>query len=178
MPDRHHAVRLIEERCKGCTNCIKGCPTEAIRVRDGKAFIHTDRCIDCGECIRVCENHAKTAVSDGIEKLNDYSVTIALPAPALYGQFGPAVAPDSVLSALHALGFHHTFEVALAADLVSPKYREFIEESKGPRPIISPACPAVVKLVQVRFPSLLDHILPIEPPVVVAAEYGPEGWET
>ena len=34
----------------GCTNCIKRCPTQAIRVRDGKAQIITERCIDCGSC--------------------------------------------------------------------------------------------------------------------------------
>ena len=32
-----HSVRLDEEKCMGCTNCIKRCPTQAIRVRSGKA---------------------------------------------------------------------------------------------------------------------------------------------
>ena len=54
-----HAVRLNRDLCMGCTNCIKRCPTEAIRVRDGKAVIFEDRCIDCGECIRACPHHAK-----------------------------------------------------------------------------------------------------------------------
>ena len=34
-----HSVILDKEKCMGCTNCIKRCPTEAIRVRDGKAQI-------------------------------------------------------------------------------------------------------------------------------------------
>ena len=34
-----HSVTLDAEKCKGCTNCIKRCPTEAIRVRNGKAQI-------------------------------------------------------------------------------------------------------------------------------------------
>ena len=53
MSINKHSVTLDLERCKGCTNCIKRCPTEAIRVRDGHAIILEDRCIDCGECIRV-----------------------------------------------------------------------------------------------------------------------------
>lgn len=53
-----HSVRLDEEKCMGCTNCIKRCPTQAIRVRNGKAHIISERCIDCGECIRVCPHHA------------------------------------------------------------------------------------------------------------------------
>ena len=34
-----HSVTLDTSKCKGCTNCIKYCPTEAIRVRNGKAVI-------------------------------------------------------------------------------------------------------------------------------------------
>ena len=49
-----HSVTLDESKCVGCTNCIKRCPTEAIRVRNGKAVITSERCIDCGECIRIC----------------------------------------------------------------------------------------------------------------------------
>ena len=59
-----HSVHLIEDKCKGCVNCIKHCPTEAIRVRDGKAHIIEARCIDCGECVRNCPNQAKIVVAD------------------------------------------------------------------------------------------------------------------
>ena len=39
MDKFYHSVRLDESLCKGCITCIKRCPTEAIRVRDGKAWI-------------------------------------------------------------------------------------------------------------------------------------------
>ena len=39
----YHSVTLNEEMCVGCTNCIKRCPTEAIRVRGGKAVIASER---------------------------------------------------------------------------------------------------------------------------------------
>ena len=29
-----HSVTLDSSKCRGCTDCIKRCPTEAIRVRD------------------------------------------------------------------------------------------------------------------------------------------------
>ena len=38
-----HSVTLDKDLCKGCINCIKRCPTEAIRVRDGKAHILAER---------------------------------------------------------------------------------------------------------------------------------------
>ena len=40
----YHSVTLDRDKCKGCINCIKSCPTEAIRVRDGKAKIIKERC--------------------------------------------------------------------------------------------------------------------------------------
>ena len=64
MDKFYHSVRLDESLCKGCINCIKRCPTEAIRVRGGKASINNKFCIDCGECIRVCPHHAKLATYD------------------------------------------------------------------------------------------------------------------
>ena len=42
MQKFYHSVTLDKELCKGCTNCVKRCPTEAIRVRGGKAEIIKD----------------------------------------------------------------------------------------------------------------------------------------
>ncbi len=87
METYFHSVRLDKDKCKGCTNCIKHCPTEAIRVRGGKAQIIPERCIDCGECIRVCPYHAKIAFTDPFSDIGRFKHKIALPAPSLYGQF-------------------------------------------------------------------------------------------
>ena len=67
-----HSVTLQSDLCMGCTHCIKRCPTEAIRVRNGKAVIKEERCIDCGECIRICPNHAKRAIHDKLDKFKNY----------------------------------------------------------------------------------------------------------
>ena len=89
-----HSVTLDAKRCRGCIACVKRCPTEAIRVKDGKATIIKERCIDCGECIRVCPHHAKKAVFDKISMLENFEYNIALPASALYGQFNNLVNVD------------------------------------------------------------------------------------
>jgi len=49
-----HSIRLLRSQCQGCVTCVKACPTEAIRVRNGKAELIEARCIDCGECLRRC----------------------------------------------------------------------------------------------------------------------------
>lgn len=164
-----HSVTLQPELCMGCTHCIKRCPTEAIRVRNGKAIIKEERCIDCGECIRICPNHAKRAIHDKLEKFQNYKYKIALPAPALYGQFDKLNDIDYVISGLYKCGFDAVFEVAKAAEIVSEYTRTYMKRPDIVKPVISSACPVIVRLISVRFPSLIDNVLPILPPVEIAA---------
>ena len=148
-----HSVSLNRERCKGCTNCIKRCPTMAIRVQDGKAKIIKERCIDCGECIKVCPYHAKKALTDDFEMLENYKYNIALVAPAFYGQFKKAENAETVLTSLLKLGFDETFDVAVGAQAVTEKTKELLKQGKLLKPAISSACPAVMRLIAVRFPA-------------------------
>ncbi|HEX9059081.1 MAG TPA: [Fe-Fe] hydrogenase large subunit C-terminal domain-containing protein [Clostridia bacterium] len=165
-----HSVTLDEEKCRGCTNCIKRCPTEAIRVRKSKARITDERCIDCGECIRVCPYHAKKALSDPFEDIYNFKYRVAIPAPSLYGQFKPSISRNHVLNALKKIGFDKVFEVARAAEIVSQATRDLISKGEFKKPLISSACPAVVRLIQVRFPNLIDNIVKLESPMEVAAK--------
>ncbi len=166
---RFHSVRLEGDKCRGCTNCLKRCPTEAIRVRGGRAHIIDERCIDCGECIRVCGYHAKVAVTDPLSAISKFKYKIALPAPSLYGQFASLKSISQVLNGLKQMGFDDVFEVARGADVVSRAIRDRLKNPDIPRPVISSACPAIVRLIQVRFPDLLDHIVDVRQPMEVAA---------
>ncbi len=164
-----HSVTLDREKCHGCINCVKRCPTEAIRVRGGKAEITTARCIDCGECIRICPHHAKKASFDPLSILERYRYTVALPAPALYGQFNNLEDPNLLLAALLRMGFDRIFEVARAAELVSDATRKYMQRPDLIKPVISSACPAVLRLIRVRFPELIPNILPLHAPMEIAA---------
>ncbi|NLZ45602.1 MAG: 4Fe-4S dicluster domain-containing protein [Clostridiales bacterium] len=164
-----NSVRLDSALCKGCINCIKRCPTQAIRVRNGKAHIVKRFCIDCGECIRVCPHHAKKADYDSIDVIEKFKYTVALPAPSFYGQFNNLDDVNIILRALKLMGFDDVYEVSAAAELVSELSRQYVAEHQDKKPFISTACPSVIKLIRVRFPNLIDHLLPINAPIDVAA---------
>ncbi len=164
-----HSVTLNEDLCRGCTNCIANCPTEAIRVRNGKAHIISERCIDCGECIRSCPSHAKKAISDSLSVIEKFDYKVAIPAPSFYGQFKEEIGTDRVLSAILDTGFDDVYEVARAAEIVAMATRRIIDSGDCPKPLISSSCPAVVKLIQVRFPGLIEHVIKIQSPMEVAA---------
>ena len=164
-----HSVYLDEKKCSGCTACLKHCPTEAIRIRDGHASIDPDRCIDCGECIRVCPHNAKKAVCEKLSAMDKFKWKIALPAPSLYGQFDNLEDVDYVLDGLIKIGFNDVFEVSAAAELVSAYTRLYLKTEGVKKPAISSACPVVIRLIGLRFPSLTDNIIHMLPPMEVAA---------
>ena len=160
-----HSVSLNKDKCLGCMNCIKRCPTQAIRVRHGKATIISERCIDCGECIRICPHHAKTAKSDPLSDIEKYKYKIALPAPSLYGQFNNLDDVNYVLNALLELGFDKVFEVARGAELISDATRKLLKNGNLKKPVISSACPAVCRLIRVSYPDLIDNVLTLNTPM-------------
>ena len=165
-----HSVYLDADKCKGCINCIKRCPTGAIRVRGGKAHINREFCIDCGECIRVCPHHAKKTSYDSLDTMKDYKYKVALPAPSFYAQFNNITDTGIILKALIKLGFDDVFEVAAAAEMVSEMSRKYIADHPEGKPFISTACPSIVRLIRVRFPELIDRLLPIITPADLAAQ--------
>ncbi len=165
-------IQMEKGLCTGCVLCMKACPTKSIRVRDGKATRVGDRCIDCGECIRVCPKGAIKAVTtwSGQAELSPYSVVGA--SPVLYAQFGNEVMPNDILIALRRI-FNYVYDQAYAHELYNAVTELYIKGNRGKEesvwPLISPACPVVNRLIALRFPSLLKHLLPFIPPREIAA---------
>ena len=174
MNNYQHSVYLDVEKCNGCTTCLKHCPTEAIRIRNNHAVINEERCIDCGECIRVCPHNAKKAVCSRLSAMDKFKWKIALPAPTLYGQFDNLDDVDYVLDGLLKIGFDDVFEVSAAAELVSAYTRHYLKNELVKKPAISSACPVVLRLIGLRFPSLKENIIHMLPPMEVAASLARE----
>ena len=170
MHTYEHSVLLTGDKCIGCTTCVRHCPTEAIRIREGRAVINESRCIDCGECIRTCPQNAKKAVCNKLEDMDGFKWKIALPAPALYGQFENLDDVEYVLGGLLTIGFDDVYEVSQAAELLSAYTRTYLATDGVVKPVISTACPAVARLISLRFPSLEDNVLRLLPPIEVAAK--------
>lgn len=169
MNTYQHSVFLDVSKCDGCTTCLKHCPTEAIRIKNNHAVINQERCIDCGECIRICPNKAKKTSCGKLDNMQNFKWKIALPAPTLYGQFDNLDDVDYILNGLKKLGFDDVFEVSAAAELVSAYTRLYLKTEGVKKPAISSACPVVLRLIALRFPSLTDNIIHMLPPMEVAA---------
>jgi iron only hydrogenase large subunit-like protein len=170
VPSQFHSVHLHEDMCKGCTICVTGCPAEAIRVRNGKAHILEERCIDCGECIRHCPNKAKYSLTADLDDLKPYTLKAALITPSIYGQFNVHYSKQQIHNAFRLLGFTDIYDVSEDALKISRATSYLLSHGKNlPKPLISSSCPTIIKLIEVRFPSLLDNILPLLPPVELTA---------
>lgn len=169
-------VYLDPEKCKGCVACMKRCPTDAIRVRNGVASVDYSRCIGCGECVRICPHGAKLAAYDSFDVINQFKHRVALVPPSFYAQFDDADI-DSIVSALLKIGFTDVIEVGVSAELVTDATLKIMHNSELIRPIISTACPAVVELIYNKFSSLIPNLLNVLTPVDVTAKFACEKYE-
>jgi Fe-S-cluster-containing hydrogenase component 2 len=147
------------------------CPTGALRVRGGKARLLAERCVDCGECYRACPVSAITVEQDDFTRIFDFSRSVVLVPEILFGQFPEDVDRRLIRDALEQVGFSDVVEVEHAAPLLKETTRDYLESSSQERPLISAFCPAMVRLIQVKFPALVDHIILQKPPLDITAMY-------
>ncbi|MBE0638248.1 MAG: 4Fe-4S binding protein [Bacteroidales bacterium] len=171
MNDFHHALKIEEKLCVGCSKCMNICPTHAIRVRSGKARLLNNRCIDCGECYRVCPVSAISIEQDDFGEIFNYKYRIALIPAVFAGQFPSKYSLAEIYAALHDLGFTHVFEVEHGVQVLKQEMNALLISEALSKPLISTFCPAIVRLIQVRFPALVHHFILLKPPLDVSALY-------
>jgi iron only hydrogenase large subunit-like protein len=167
---KYHALKVDTEKCFGCTHCMKICPTEAIRIENGVAEIDDLRCVDCGNCLRACPVGAFYVEHDKLSQIEGYKYRVVLFPSVFIGQFADIYSEGRIYEALLNLGFTHIFEVEQPASWLM----ESIEESRKENvdgPLISSFCPAIVRLIQCKYPSLSGNIARRKAPHDLAAHF-------
>ena len=155
----YHALKIVDAVCTGCTHCMHICPTSAIRIRNGKASLNEAACTDCGMCLKTCPQHAIIVEQDDFSQIFKFSYRIILLPTVLIGQFPEDISEEQIFSELHNMGFNYVMEVDKATGILAEETRKYMEKNAHLKPFISNSCPAVIRLIQVRFPSLIDHII-------------------
>lgn len=167
----HHALKFRKDVCIGCSHCMNVCPTQAIRISEGKAELKDNFCVDCGKCYRACPVGAIIVEQDDFNQIFRYKQRVALIPSILLSQFPEEVSLTQVSSVLMELGFTHVYEVEHGAEVLKQKMNRHIAEHEDSKPLISTFCPAIVRLIQVRFPTLTDNLILLKPPLDIAAAY-------
>lgn len=167
----HHALKIRHDICIGCSHCMRVCPTEALRVRNGKAELYENRCIDCGECFKVCPTCAIIIEQDDFSKIYNFDYRIALVPSILSCQFSDEITPSAVSSILLELGFNEVVEVETSVNILKDEINSYILKNSFQKPIISSFCPAIIRLIQVKFPSLVENIMLLKPPLDITTNY-------
>lgn len=164
-----HAIQININNCTGCTHCMQSCPTTAIRVKNGKAYILSERCIDCGECARVCPADAVMINENTLSDIQKYPVRVALIPAALLGQVPRNIGIKHIIQSLINEGFTDVYPVEKYIPVLNEAIHQYQQENTDRKPIISAFCPAVVRLIQVRFPGILENIMLLKSPMELAA---------
>lgn len=167
----YHALKIDAELCIGCSHCMMVCPTEAIRIQNGKAKLYENRCVDCGECYKACPVKAIYIHQDDFERIRSFKHKIALVPAIFHGQFNPSVKRTQVFTALKACGFDQVIEVEQGSGILLEQMKNYLVSHADIRPLISSFCPAIIRLIQVKFPSLVDHIIRLKPPLDITSLY-------
>ena len=168
-PTFKHSLRVNDYLCQGCTTCMRSCPTGAIRIREGKAHVNDNKCVDCGECMKVCPHRAIYIKQDDFALIENYGYRVCLVPTTFIGQFEEKYKTKAIYSCLKRLGFTHIYEVEHEVEYIVELYNKYIDQHPEIRTFISPYCPAVIRLIQVRFPSLVDNIIKVRAPSELAA---------
>lgn len=166
-----HAIEIVQENCVACTKCIRVCPTEAIRLVNGQIIIDDEKCIDCGKCIKACKYDALRPISDKFDIIHNYKYKVAIAPFSFAGQFPKEFNFQQAKKAMLDLGFDEVVDSAIVTQFMTEMIQDQIRKNPNIRPLISSNCPAVIRLIQVRFPSLIPNIIRLEAPISILTKY-------
>ncbi|MDD4802934.1 MAG: sigma 54-interacting transcriptional regulator [Syntrophomonas sp.] len=178
MPNFTDIIRIKEENCTNCHQCITVCPIQICNNGIGDVVIFdSNLCIGCGRCVDECikshggviENSARFFIDDSPQFLNNlpHKEMVALIAPSAASNFKL----NKLITALKQLNIKHVYDVSLGAEITVALYHQTIENKAVKLPLISSPCPVIVKYIQLIYPELIGYLAPFGSPVHNLAVY-------
>lgn len=164
--------------CKSCYSCVWNCPANAIKVELGQARIVDEHCVNCGICLKVCPHgaidtmnqiyHVKNMIKNGhkVVAMLDLSYPISF----------HNMNSEALYEALKEIGFTQVVDVSAGVSLSAAKYRDLLMERT--EPLIGSQCPAVVELIEKKYPNLIPYLAPVDSCVTAMAKHLKNGDET
>jgi len=166
----YHAHKVDLDKCRGHMTCMRHCPTQAIRIRGGKAILSEELCVDCGTCISVCPSGAIVPITDPVAELSHFKYKVVVPSPVLYSQFESNIHPYIVHQALKRLGFDEVVDAGASSAALARTLVKYMKKYRGRLPLISSHCPSMLRLIQVKYPDLVELVVPLDVPREVTAK--------
>lgn len=161
-------IHFLGENCKSCIKCVKSCPTEAISIINGKVIIDDTQCINCHVCVQVCDQkQLKIREVNLDEAFKQHAYNIALIPTSILSDFQEF---DELKELVHAIKAFHFDEVVQYSDIEGMLYQQALKDSRqADHVMLTSFCPTINRLIKQEYPTLIDHLLPYDYPVEIAA---------
>lgn len=162
-------VSWLEEKCYNCIKCLKSCPTDAISIVNHEVNIDESQCIHCDVCMKECPSRVLKVQGAHInETLHEHEYNVVLIPTSLLSDLKSFEEFQEICQAILKLGFD---EVDQYSDIEGFLYKKAIEESQQKEGIwLTSFCPTINELIEKKYPTLFDRLLPYDYPVEIAAK--------
>ncbi|GFI40073.1 [Fe-Fe] hydrogenase large subunit C-terminal domain-containing protein [Thomasclavelia cocleata] len=162
-------ISYLGNSCKKCIKCVKSCPTDAISIVNEQVIIDKDKCINCDICIQACDQKVLRVKHVDLQKaLKKHDYNIALISTAILSDLKTYEEIKNIAHAIKKFGFD---EVVQYSDIEGILYKQALRDSVGKHKVmLTSFCPTINKLIKNDYPTLIDHLLPYDYPVEIAAK--------
>lgn len=171
---RATALHVQPDACIRCLRCLNACPTQAIRLRAAGPEVLRHLCVDCTSCMDVCPQGVfdlECSSSDEVSRENSLLVVQS----ALLGQFRGLINQDDFKILWAGTGWKDVLFTGGVERQLRQASMEYASENDPGKLRLSPVCPAVLNLIQLRYPSLIQYVIPFLSPFEMVRDCQVEG---